>query len=750
MKKLLVTSICILINLVVCAQNFQRVPNVDLRGGYLGFASWCDYNSDGFLDIFVTGEDFGGDFQHAELYKNNGDNTFSESAITHIPRVIYGDQSWGDFDNNGTPDLLYAGTRSGSPDANITRIYKNIGGTNLSEIPCSIPGLDACHVEWVDVNNDGLLDIYYQGINSGNQFDLGIYRNEGHDSFIKVEIEIFPISGTFGNFSANSAKWADFDNDGLKDVIIAMSSASDFKFEFYKNLGGFKFQKVEIGLPHLNYVRLAVGDINQDGLMDIVFIGSTKQTLTSSDYSADVHVFINNGGLNFDERFIIDNVGAFINTLQLGDMDNDGFSDILLYGTGGYNRKLKIFKNNHNCTFSSVSHPLIDSELGGAQFGDFDNDNDLDILYYGRVKNPNEMEVTYVYENKSTISNSKPMPTDSIGFWAQNDDLQFNWNNGNDDATLPAALYYNLSIGTATNPDSLVSGCALSDKLKTVTTGNMDQAHTFMFTDFPEGNYQAKIQAIDHSYNASVFSDIFSICFKKTEHLLGDTISICEGDSVILNAGGNYPAYLWNTGSTNPAIYAKTSGLYNVNLTHPDGCISSETVFVKVNDKPVAFLGADTTITLNDTLVLKAGAQNATYLWSDNSQNDTLSVYGEIEGAGIHTYWLKVTSEFGCITTDTIIVTVKNTFGISSAVNPGIKIYPVPIRDAITIESNTGIKGKTQVQIRNVQGVIIWQHCLDQMNSLQKIALPALIKGVYFLLIDNESNNFHKIFKVIR
>ena len=149
-------------------------------------------------------------------------------------------------------------------------------------------------------------------------------------------------------------------------------------------------------------------------------------------------------------------------------------------------------------------------------------------------------------------------------------------------------------------------------------------------------------------------------------------------------------------------------------------------------------------------MVLKATAQNASYLWSDNSHSDSLSVYGEIEGTGIHTYWLRVTSEFGCITTDTIIVTVKNTFGVSSADNSCIKIFPVPIRDAITVESNTAIKGKTQVQIRNLQGVIIWQRCLDQLDSVQKIALPVLIKGVYFLLIDNESDNFHKIFKVIR
>lgn len=243
----------LLLSYTVISQNYQRVPNVDLKGGYSGFATFVDYNSDGLNDVFVTGVDFGQNFTNAVLYDNHGDDTFTESTITNIPRIIYGDHSWGDFDNNGTLDLIYAGTTSGFAEENITRIYKNsLNGCEFIEIPHSIPALYSCSVEWIDVNNDGLLDIYYHGINSNNEFNLGIHRNNGDGSFSEIpNTGIQPILGSRGNGTVNNAKWADFDDDGLDDIVIAMQTALGFKVEIYKNLGEFNFEKINFNPPPL-------------------------------------------------------------------------------------------------------------------------------------------------------------------------------------------------------------------------------------------------------------------------------------------------------------------------------------------------------------------------------------------------------------------------------------------------------------------------------------------------------------------
>jgi len=386
---------------IIISQQFERLPAVDLKGGYNGFSSFVDYNSDGLLDVFVTGVDFDQGFTNAVLYTNNGDETYTESAIVNIPRVIYGDLSWGDFDNNGTLDLLYAGTTSGFEEFGTTKIYRNIGkGCEFEELSHEIPGLSNCTLDWIDIDNDGFLDIYFHGINTLNEFEQGIFRNLGDGSFFRMaDVALNPISGSDGNATENNSEWADFDNDGLKDLLVAMSSDTEFRIEVYKNLGDFEFERMDTSLPDLSYTQLKTEDVNNDGLLDIVLIGSTNVTLTSGDADADLLIFLNNDNFSFNEVFRINNVGVFISDLDMGDFNNDGFVDIACYGTGASFRRLRMFTNNGNNTFSEFNHSLLDCNSGGISFGDIDNDNDLDVLYYGRIQNPFDEEVTYIYKN---------------------------------------------------------------------------------------------------------------------------------------------------------------------------------------------------------------------------------------------------------------------------------------------------------------------------------------------------------------
>ena len=634
----------------VISQNFEKVPNVDLSSGYNGFSKWGDYNSDGLLDIYVTGVDFGDRYRYAEIYTNNGDKTFTLSKINSLPKVIYGDIAWGDYDNNGTLDLIYAGTKSGFSEDNITQIYKNGGQSNFIEIRHQLPRLGQCCLEWVDVDNDGLLDIYYQGINSDKEFELGIYKNWGADDFRKENINIESISGPRGNGTINAAKWADFDKDGLKDVIVALSSKDSFEFVFYKNKGNFSFEKIDIGLPNLNYVSMDIADINQDGLMDVVFSGSEKKYLMGSDPYANLYVLINKGSLVFEESQRIYGADVFQNTLELGDMNNDGYADILYYGAGSNFNKLNIYINNGNSTFNYVSHSIPNVNSGGASLGDFDNDNDLDILYYGRIKNiitGYDEEVTYIYENKSDISNTPPESPQNISLKARDNDLIVTCSEEIIDQS--SSLFYNISIGTNENPNSLVSGNSTNKSLLFPHTGNMGLSKTYLYKNFPEGNYQIKLQTIDHAFNTSNYSEIVDICFKKTSNLLGDTISICEGDSVLIGINDTHLAYNWNTGSKTNNIYAKTEGLYNLNINHHDGCISSETVYLKNIKRPKVNLGDNRSACFGDTILLEL-SDFPEIKWSNGTTNNNI----EISQTG--KYWVDAVGENSCINSDTISI----------------------------------------------------------------------------------------------
>jgi len=139
-------------------------------------------------------------------------------------------------------------------------------------------------------------------------------------------------------------------------------------------------------------------------------------------------------------------------------------------------------------------------------------------------------------------------------------------------------------------------------------------------------------------------------------------VTICSGTSTTLTATGG-GSYQWkNTagnigGQTNAAFTTGNAGTYKVVVTTPaTGCIdSSAAITVNVSPIPSVNLGNDTTFCSGNTLTLDAGNAGATYLWNDNSTNQTKAV------TSTGTYTVKVTNSSNCSKSDTIKVTVNPT-----------------------------------------------------------------------------------------
>ncbi|MFD2099618.1 FG-GAP-like repeat-containing protein [Flagellimonas iocasae] len=474
------------------AQSFQRLNTQNFKGGYQGFSSFVDYNGDGHLDIFVTGVDFDNGFNHAVFYQSHGDMSFSESPINTIPRVIYGDHAWGDFDNNGSPDLLYSGTTSGFSEYGITKVFRNSNnGCEFVELPLALPGISKGSSDWVDIDNDGLLDIFLAGMDINDEMLITAFKNEGGDVFTEQTLNtIDNIPGGRGNGTMSSAEWEDLDGDGLPDLVLALSTDQDFTFEIYKNLGGFQFAKQTTVLPKLSYVAMDIGDVNNDSLPDIVFTGSPNLNNNTGDGTGDFYVYTNNGNMNFTNTFRIADEGVLFNDIELGDLDNDGDLDAINYGTGPwgtYPENTKIYRNNGNGAFSNFSHSLPQCMFGGVELGDFDNDNDLDILYFGRKTNPTDDEITYIYENKllneevptAILANQTCDCDNTLNFSLNNDFDSVDWNFG-DPVTVglnvsterkPAHLFSN--EGTYTVSATFTQGAITNTLTKVVTISGL-------------------------------------------------------------------------------------------------------------------------------------------------------------------------------------------------------------------------------------------------------------------------------------
>lgn len=128
----------------------------------------------------------------------------------------------------------------------------------------------------------------------------------------------------------------------------------------------------------------------------------------------------------------------------------------------------------------------------------------------------------------------------------------------------------------------------------------------------------------------------------------------CEGDSVMLDAGSNYRAFLWSTGETTRVIMAKAAGQYTVTITDANGCRgTSRPVTVSFLPPPTPTLTASpsTTICAGGSTTISADALFSQYQWSTGETTPQITV----TTAG--RYWVRVRGGNGCFgVSDTIII----------------------------------------------------------------------------------------------
>ena len=184
--------------------------------GLLKSASECaDYDNDGDMDLILAGYDIINGATIATLFENNGDGTFVETA-NNFTGIWLGDIAWGDYNSDGYIDILISGFNiSGS---RIAVLYKNNGDKTFTELSSSeLIGVSHSSSIWGDYDNDGDLDIFIAGTyeESGSWPRVtDIFINNGDDTFSKAGLEF-----TYDAFWGESA-FADFNNDGTLDLLL--------------------------------------------------------------------------------------------------------------------------------------------------------------------------------------------------------------------------------------------------------------------------------------------------------------------------------------------------------------------------------------------------------------------------------------------------------------------------------------------------------------------------------------------------
>jgi hypothetical protein len=320
--------------------------------------AFADYDLDGFVDLYLVNNAGAGPAGgQDEFFRNNRDLTFVDvTGIANLGTPEGGlAVAWGDYDNDGDPDLFVSDHG----------FFRNNGNGTFNDLTSSSDLVDIGRefdAAWVDADLDGYLDLFVVRRDGPS----ALWHNDGDGTFTDVAAGAgfdFPVDGG----EAYSCSWGDYDGDGLPDLFMALRG--DPGHALYRNLGNNQFVDVTdaAGLGAVDPATSGVwGDLTGDGRLDL-FVASLAHN----------RLYVNLGNGTFAERGAEYGVHEFGASQGAGmaDYDLDGDLDLYVVNLNAPNA----LHENLGSTMLRTGLALHDGLGFGCAWADVDNDGDPEI-----------------------------------------------------------------------------------------------------------------------------------------------------------------------------------------------------------------------------------------------------------------------------------------------------------------------------------------------------------------------------------
>lgn len=384
-----------------------------------------DYNGDGRPDIFfANGANIATLKKDLPKYRNRLFRNDGHGAFTDVTdKAGLGGSGYdigvavGDYDNDGHPDLFIAGIYKNT-------LYHNNGDGTFTDITAKAgigDSVDPTYgplwsvaAAWVDVNNDGLLDLFVVNYMQWKYSDQPLCSYRGvadycHPRYYKPVPDQLFINNGDGTFTDQSEKWgirghlgkgmgvgmADYDLDGRQDLFVTNDAGYEFLFH---NLGN-KFEEVAfdagVALPEdgnfVSGMGLDFRDFNNDGYPDISYVALNNQTfpLYQNTGKGDFREVTTSSGMRTMTMPMAGYGSAFY------DFDNDGWKD--LFVTRGHVESMPVpgadideFNTVFHNSGKSGKWTALTKEAGltaapgarhrGCALGDLNGDGRVDVV----------------------------------------------------------------------------------------------------------------------------------------------------------------------------------------------------------------------------------------------------------------------------------------------------------------------------------------------------------------------------------
>ena len=416
------------ISQVLCAQQFRNITDISDLNGFNGNngVSVADYDQDGDLDIFIVYARFeNGETSISRLLQNTNNGNFidvtensgivqdfdheidlinyDEEGEFSFDTIEHGDRlsaSWGDFNNDGYPDLFLG-------NAVQSQLYKNNGNGTFSDITESAgfqTYCEKCYIAgalWIDYDLDGYLDIFLSDYNQTSPNKL--YRNLGNETFEQIDLTDY-----LDDANSFSALPIYANDDMYPDIYIANDFDQFNQLLINQNGNGFVEMAIDYGVEDpFDGMGLTTCDFNNDLNIDFFVTNIKENSLYVKDAIDAINPYTNYS----EEVNLFDTDWAW--GVTFSDFNHDGFEDFYV-ANGFFNPEDdRFFINNNGIDFEygnfSGNPPLMSKSRSVNAF-DYDNDGDLDLIVTDFNLNVN------LWENKSIDSYQTD---DVMGSWVK-------------------------------------------------------------------------------------------------------------------------------------------------------------------------------------------------------------------------------------------------------------------------------------------------------------------------------------------
>ena len=436
-------------------------------------AVWVDYDKDGDLDLIMSGS--------------------MDGAVTGAATYV--------FQNSGAPDYAFT--------EDMFNFIEGVWPEDKENTLHTIALLDYDHDGWMDVIVNGQCSGLWDG-EHGRM--VALYHNN------KGIFEVGVGADVFHQMNGSSVFVGDANNDGYMDVLVSGyydnalgEEVGSGVSELYINDKQGSYTRAS-GIPFIGHQQGSTlfADLNNDGNQDILEIGRDL----ANGWMGYANIMLGDGTGQFTQVAMPDITGGAATTIAVGDLNNDGLID---FAHSGWPTQAICYGKGDG-TFKEVTMATdldrVRARGGYMNFVDLNGDNTLDFYHFG-YRDGGDSEVLHdAWPDFMVINqlgngipaNNAPAAPTNLSMTETENGYKLTWDAASDDITPVAALRYNIYMHSKDGTFFLAQADLQTGKLK-VGGAAVPALHVGTSYEFkvPKGAYTFGVQTVDQANATSAF-----------------------------------------------------------------------------------------------------------------------------------------------------------------------------------------------------------------------------------------------------